>query len=984
MRLVFLLFFGFLASVACHSQHLLFRELANDIALPSHECYNVMQDSKGYIWIGTENGLCRYNGSELKVFNKKNGLPEKGVYSVKENRDGSFQLLSAAGRILRLKDDSISEEAYSKNFRRYRNSVNTVPYHVAKAGNEYIINTMSFSYRADPATGQVTELTKDRFDRQNNTMDIYMDPAQPYFIRRFKFMAPVPGGADTYIQAKLIKGDKEKVITLPYTAIVLTERRIEICMVDSILFFSYGYKLVRVGPDFSVKTFDLKNRILCLAGDQTKGLWVGLFENGYMHYADVETMQQPETGLDDYSVSGICADKEGGLWCSTLEKGIFYSANRYLYSYNNVPGLHKIATLLKPVGDSLFVSTQSDNLMVIRGQRIHSIRIPIPTSGGYTDILPHGRHWYIANRGFSLRTDQGLKQHHSFRDARTHHDFASCQIDTNQNQVYYATHSRLMHEVGDSLISITGPFNISFKRILFCEPGKALLSNGDGLYEVSTNTRTWKKVKGLHTDIGRLTKASDGTIWIATKGDGLWMRKAGVYSKFRLNGSVAHPVIYDVKEDREGNLWLGSENGLICLTLKNGQSMVKEYTVASGLPSNDIRDLAIIGNELYFSVSSGLHRVAINQIGNASKPALYVQSILVNDLGYHGKTNNLVLAHNQNSLRIRFDVLTYKPEQKEALLYRLSGPNAVFQRSPLRELSFEHLSAGEYTLTVYGLNNNGLKSEIPVVISFEIQKPFWQRARFILACLVVAAALLFLITRQIIRRIRQKEKERTRINKLIAETQLSAIQAQMNPHFIFNAINSIQNYIVKHEQEEAFNYLVQFSKLIRMVLNNSSEIFLPLETEIETLKLYVSLEKMRFNNFDVEFYIDEAVDVYTFQVPSMLIQPYVENAIWHGLMPLGDKRKARLRIELFMEDTFLVVHIRDNGIGREQAKLHRQNSVHRSMGMKLSEQRLEAINKMEWLKGMQVRIEDLYNADGTASGTHVELKIPMVEDNDEN
>jgi tetratricopeptide (TPR) repeat protein len=222
-----------------------------------------------------------------------------------------------------------------------------------------------------------------------------------------------------------------------------------------------------------------------------------------------------------------------------------------------------------------------------------------------------------------------------------------------------------------------------------------------------------------------------------------------------------------------------------------------------------------------------------------------------------------------------------------------------------------------------------------------------------------------------------------RINKLRAkqkamQLEQQLLRLQMNPHFLFNAINSIQNYILNKSQQEAYDYLAKFAKLIRIVLNNSQEKTLVLHDELEMIDLYIELEQLRFSNtFDFKLKVDPGINEFEVTVPPMLIQPYIENAIWHGLMNLENERKGSLSVEINENNGTLTIIIEDNGIGREKARQYKKEDAHRSVGMALTEQRLLMINKMQEYENANVTVVDLKHEKGMACGTKVEISIPV-------
>ncbi|MNY13984.1 Sensor histidine kinase YehU [compost metagenome] len=212
---------------------------------------------------------------------------------------------------------------------------------------------------------------------------------------------------------------------------------------------------------------------------------------------------------------------------------------------------------------------------------------------------------------------------------------------------------------------------------------------------------------------------------------------------------------------------------------------------------------------------------------------------------------------------------------------------------------------------------------------------------------------------------------------MMAEYQITALQAQMNPHFIFNAINTIQGYILGKNEGEAYSYLAKFSKLIRMVLHNSQLKVLRLERELEVLHLYIELEQLRFDHcFDYELIVAEGTEITDFNIPGMLLQPYVENAIWHGIVNLENSRRGKLVISIEQVDEQLLISITDNGVGREQAKSFRKNTNHKSVGMQLTGERLDVMNRLHGENTASVKVIDLLDENGNASGTKVEITIP--------
>ena len=248
-----------------------------------------------------------------------------------------------------------------------------------------------------------------------------------------------------------------------------------------------------------------------------------------------------------------------------------------------------------------------------------------------------------------------------------------------------------------------------------------------------------------------------------------------------------------------------------------------------------------------------------------------------------------------------------------------------------------------------------------------------------------------MISRIIYKRKRDKEQLTTDFKKQLAEAETKALRAQMNPHFIFNSLNSINSFVMDQKHEIASDYLIKFSKLIRLILDNSRSETIPLEKELETLKLYVILEAARFENrFKCVYRIAENVDTNSIKIPPMLLQPFVENAIWHGLMQKEGEGTITVEISMSSEqltvsseqiadnsEQLLRITITDDGIGREKAaELKSKSATHKSHGLKVTSQRIEMMNKLN-STGAHVNIVDLKDEQGNAMGTKVELIIPF-------
>ena len=298
-----------------------------------------------------------------------------------------------------------------------------------------------------------------------------------------------------------------------------------------------------------------------------------------------------------------------------------------------------------------------------------------------------------------------------------------------------------------------------------------------------------------------------------------------------------------------------------------------------------------------------------------------------------------------------------------------------------------NVSPGTYVYRVRAYNSEGVKAEKAITI--RIYPPWWLTLWFITSAIILLAATFYLLIRWLIhRKFRlqlertKKEKQLAELNQKATELEMQALRSQMNPHFIFNSLNSINMFILENNKLQASGYLSKFSKLMRLILQNSQEAFIPLERELEALQLYLELESLRFEQrFEYKITVAGNVDTAMMKVPPLIIQPYAENAIWHGLMHLpdrqaGKKEKGHLEIEIYREDEILLYKITDDGIGRKKAAelKSKSASTQKSMGMRITADRIAMLQQQN---KTSITITDLVLADGTDGGTEVLLKIPI-------
>lgn len=328
-----------------------------------------------------------------------------------------------------------------------------------------------------------------------------------------------------------------------------------------------------------------------------------------------------------------------------------------------------------------------------------------------------------------------------------------------------------------------------------------------------------------------------------------------------------------------------------------------------------------------------------------------------------------VFPFGENNLTFQFSSLNFRTAEQTHYRYRLHNA-APWQASTDHILRFFSLGEGSYRLEIQAQNEEGTWGS-PFVLPFAIRPPFYRSWWFIGGLALMLAGGGFLLFRH---RLKEVQKEAS-FKAQIASLERSALQAQMNPHFIFNCLNSIQNFILQNEKQQATQYLATFARLVRDTLDASVEGKVALEDEVRMLENYLSLERMRFKNkFSYEVAVAEGTDAFDLEMPPLLIQPFVENAVLHGMKNADGKGFIKVSFE--EKDGFLLATIDDNGPGLATASESKPLSspAHKSVGMGITQKRLALLNDQG---ADSFQITQLMDEAGKVSGTRVTLRVRL-------
>jgi len=572
-------------------------------------------------------------------------------------------------------------------------------------------------------------------------------------------------------------------------------------------------------------------------------------------------------------------------------------------------------------------------------------------------------------------------------------------IETYKSQTYYACENKVLVASGDSIGVFDFGIDIGLCYDIQVDGNRLWFATSEGLVLYSSNSiKIYNSDSGMTDHSGRVVEVDDyGNVWFGTYSSGLIQFDGENFKTYGKKNGLNNELIKSIQWDvNRSSIWVGTNDGLHQLKI-NAQGKVVDvqmYAKPTGYPFLFCHNKSLLirnDGSLLFSVNTdnktheeSVYSFSSGKVLNESdSPNITIESlqvwnedyILSNELpNWEVIIDGQEFNYKDNHLSFQFGSTHFTERHFVEYQWYLEGYEDSWRPSTHESFTtYTNLSHGTYTLN--------LRSKVPLsnwstikTYNFTITPPFWLRWWFIcLAIVLLSWSSYTLIT------LRQKRKHKEQIKELHqlkqkAELELKALRAQFNPHFVFNVLNSIQSIILDQDDENAIIYLSDFSKLMRMTLNYSREKVIVLRDELEFLDLYISLEQLRFEQaFELCVEVDEFVDTNNFQLPPLILQPYVGNAIKHGLLSRGTGRKLDVKFNL--EHEKLKCTIKDNGIGREKSE-KKKNKGHNSKGLIMMQERIDYLNLAYDTSDFSHMITDVLNEKGAVCGTQVIIYIP--------
>ncbi len=980
MKHLFSLILIFYSFVFAYGQEPKFRHLDVSDGLPSSTVYQVFQDSKGYIWFSTEAGLTRFDGTYIENFTTDDGLADNEIFGLFEDSKNRIWMRAYNGKYAYFQDGYIYNEEDADFIREMKSaywatnisedSEGNVYFSLGKGGliiltneDEVIkINIKTLQKQFDnflkknkltvsdykvsvagiheEADGNIHILTSiGEFLINNQTY-------KPHFVHRFiNEVSQIHFVNDTTI---LGTDTKEKKKIFWHTD-------------DDFL------------PIFSQQ--DIKARSIIPFSLNTKGqLWLGTLGDGVFLIDDFLTKPTIKNHyLEGKAVSYFIEDTEGNLWFSTLGEGIYMLAKNTVLTYTMKQGL---------ASNDLYAITGNEKGQIYVGNKEGAVNV-IDEKGdirlktadnlvaqGYdriTDILVNKNQelWVSSDIGLTvfgrnIRFNQGTIKSMS-------QDKSGNVFIASSNGVYEILKNGTNKEIWDRRTAALSPN----------DDGTLWIGSNSGLYFYNKTEVLSKKGESplLTNRISDLEQTSDGILCICSA-NGVVLKKDNQINHLTKSDGLAGNVCKDLFIDKEDNtVWMASNTGISQFQINPETleiSYIVNYSEEGNLASNDIRKIYANKQKVWMATSKGLSffDAKVQKEVNVAPP-IYINNIKIweRDTSIH---KSYQLKYNQANITIGYTGISFQSGNQIRYEYMMEGIDKDWISTYITEAKYPDLQPGTYTFKVKAIAINQLESETTATIQFTICPPWWATWWFRLFSVLAIGAISYFVVNYTIQNRKQKEQ----LRRQIVESEQMALRAQMNPHFVFNALNSIQHFITMEDEMSANYYLTRFSKLIRRVLENSKHSFITIHEEVETLQLYLELEMLRFEGkFNYKIDVDDEIDDYDTEIPSMVIQPFLENAIWHGLM--AKQGDSELDIQFEQAENFIICRVKDNGVGRKaSAKANKgRTEEHKSTGIANTVKRLGLLSNVKGETNL-MEIIDL-EEDGIALGTLVILKIPF-------
>lgn len=923
---------------------------------PSQTVYSVNQDTDGILWFTTDSGIVKYDSHHYTSYTTNEGLADNEVFQMLTDSRGRTWFLTLNGKLsYRYKD-------------KFYNESNT-PFLKKISGDGIVMDlyeeadhTLGFVYK----NGELIVLKPDGgITRKKITQQSF---AGYWNISGTGYILTNYGVYNMDTRDPLLALEKQVSYYRAYHSI--RKRR-----------FSARNCYYEIESDGTVKTLlevPKLTDILHVFEEDNTTTWV-CTRNGLYQYENNVFKRKYFT---NHAITGMLKDFEGGYWLSTLKDGVLYIPSFFLFMDK---GELKINCVSANANNEIWFGSENNDYYIKKEGYISRKNIfRGQLSDNILKIKFFKDNTYVVGKSGVLQINRQGEQF---------------MITANANDLH-ETNTRIYLASSIAMLFTTKGFNASttvFGNTLLRESTNVITGGSDeeiwfgtnnALYHYSPNEKHGlrllsSKDSRLQTSFKDLLyDSNNGLLFAATNSNGLLVLKDNrvIAQALSTNGLNSNSCT-SIKKIGNGTYLVGNYGGLNEVRVVRDKITVRSLNAILGIKSKKVNDIAWLDNVAYVATNKGLISFKLHEIDMVKNhPKCIIEYLKNNNKPFDIPIPEFDYTH--NDISIKYNGISYKNPDNISYHYKLNTQEG-WTISKETQINFQSLPAGDYCFSVYCTDTSGNASSLQQ-ISFKILAPFWQKAWFLALSLLLLGFVIYQVVRDWTRRQRLRfeaennrirlERNKAHLEKHMVELEQKALRLQMNPHFIFNALNTIKGYYAEGDPLNASSYISKFSKLLRMLLENTEQT-VTLAKEIEMLDLYIHLNKIRYKDkFDYKLVVDKELEPEEILIPTLLIQPMVENAIIHGLSPKANK--GTLTISFIKEGILLHCIVEDNGVGRMVAKMRDDiGKAHESKALKITTERLHLFSNNSSTAG--IKIDDLYLGN-QAAGTRITITIPLI------
>lgn len=888
------------------------KNYSTSAGMPSSELYRVIQDKKGYIWFATDNGISRFDGLRFTNFDMKDGLVNNTVFDLYEDYKGRIWFIALSGNLCYYENQKIVTYKYN-NVLSNALGVRAIPtkraFYTDSLDNVYV-SIGHYGLLKITADGKLSNLTK-----QSDNEQIGIDS-----IKGSNFLVSYKVGASGKTNICILGqnypfnfGLSLKRSSLLFANKGDSKNKI-VFSIDNTIFSYSDHKIKKL------KQFD--DEIIWFSRDKENNYWVSIRNYGVKLFKNSDFSTPQATFLENEDVSSVLVDNENGTWFTTLDNGTYYLPNMEIKTIDIEGISNKNVYSISISPTRIFAGVDEKNLLVFSKRDMHEeFRLKFPPQYSPINLAYHPvmdkiiSGTYNSCIAFDYRSDKKNIGNFNKIDKKSSSDKAIKSLRIGKGNYFWAGTYTGLYKFTENEIVYQSNFEDKWTQTV-----SAIYENNDGSLWIGTYTGLWRYENGKYSYFGDKNEIlshridalykTGNTLCIGTKGMGLVLLDTDSMKTAAINTSngLASNSISDIVA-HNNDIWIGTNKGINCLSCNGKNLNISRLDIGSGLIDNEINQLAIDDSILYIATRKGINFLNLNKHKwTKEKPLLYIQQLKINNKDT-ALLPDLELRYNQNNININYIAISYKSSDNIRYKYQLSPIEQEWQETRFHEINYANLASGKYTFKVKAMNESGVWSDVNETLNFTIDKPFWEKWWFYVLPVIVIILFILLILQNSLYKIRKENS----IRKELKSSTQKLIAAQINPHFIFNSFNSIHHAILKSDKAESSRYLSKLSNYIRGVLDAVQQDFLTLSDEINTINLYLELEKFRLKDkLNYELYIDPELVLKEIVIPGLFIQPLLEKAIWNRLKPL--KESGFVKIAVCKNKENIEVTIEDNGI----------------------------------------------------------------------